>query len=105
MDEKIPRFLALCGYTDWEDYKRNTSICLSKGVMWKSDTTPASAAQKYRPKRDVKAELAHQRAMYKEAKDSLAKAKVGSRRYKNIKIRISVVKRLLDLAKVKAAEK
>ena len=103
--DTLPRFLSLCGFTSWEDYRRNTSMLLSSGVMWKSNSTPASAAQKYRPKRDVKGELAHQKAMLKEAKESLAKANVGSRKYKNIRIRISVVKRLLDLAKAKAAEK
>ena len=105
MDEKIPRFLTLCGFTDWEDYRRNASICLSRGVMWKSDTKPASAAQKYRPKRNPVDELKHQKAMFLEAKGELKKSKEGTKKWKNAKIRCSVVKRLLEQAKVKAAEK
>jgi hypothetical protein len=103
--DTLPRFLSLCGFTSWEDYRRNTSMLLSSGVMWKSDSTPASAAQKYRPKRNPAEELKHQRLMLSDAKADLKKSKEGTRRWKNTKIRISVVKRLLDLAKAKAAEK
>ena len=90
------------GFSDYDEIRRLVSQCQARGYLWKSDSTPASSAQKYRPKRTPAEELKHQKDMLKEAKADLAKSKEGGRKWKNTKIRISVVKRLLDLAKSKS---
>ena len=89
------------GFDSYDDVRRLVSMCQAKGMLWKSDSKPASMAEKYRPKRTPKEEYAHQRKQFASATEEYKKTKEGTAKWKRCKIRVSVIRRLRDLAKLK----
>ena len=102
MIKPFPRFLSACGYKDWDDYNRAGHIGRVQGWVKDSTGVPVvSMAAKYRPKRTPKEEYEHQKEMLAEAVDEFNKTKEHTPRWKRAKIRVSVIRRLKELAKEK----
>ena len=105
MKQPFPRFLAACGWRDWDEYQRAGHIGRVHG--WVKDANPSTAvsmASKYRPKRNPKEEYEHQKSMLAEAVtefDKLDTRCPGGKLWKRAKIRVSVIRRLKQLAKEK----